>query len=123
VSIGVLTKVFPPEIIDEVIATGPFGGVLRNGDGIAFRGLPIGRAGADLRRVELGGAFEDLRTPGQQGGNLPCPCRFDFEPVAMLFEQVAEALTEEGTSGCFLSGPASGGARGDLPGPGRLGGQ
>jgi hypothetical protein len=115
VSVGVLTRTFPPGLVDEVIA-----GCERTE--VRHRSLParvmayfsIGMA------LHSEGSYEDvlgLLTDGlswaSEGEPVRLPSksaifqardRLGPEPVEALFRRVAEPLASEGVAGCFLAG-------------------
>jgi len=116
VSVGLLTRVFPPEVVDEVIEqTGR--------KELRHRSLParvmayfaIGMA------LHSEGSYEDvlgLMTDGlswalPESGPLRLPSksaifqardRLGFEPVRVLFDRVAQPLATDKTPGSFLAG-------------------
>ena len=115
VSVGVLTRTFPPELVDEVIA-----GCGRTE--LRRRSLParvmayfsIGMA------LHSEGSYEDvlaLLTDGlawaadtepvrlpSKSGIFQARARLGFEPLAALFARVAKPLAGPATSGCWLAG-------------------
>jgi hypothetical protein len=115
VSVGVLTRTFPPALVDEVVA-----GVGRTEQ--RHRSLParvmayfsIGMA------LHAEGAYEDvlsLLTDGLSWSSAAAPVvlpsksgifqarqRLGFEPVEALFRRVARPLATEATPGAWLAG-------------------
>ncbi len=115
VSVGVLTRTFPPGLVDEVIA-----GCERTEQ--RHRSLPartmayfaIGMA------LHSEGSYEDvlsLLTDGlawaadsepvklpSKSGIFQARARLGFEPLAALFARVARPLAEPATPGCWLAG-------------------
>lgn len=116
VSVGVLTRVFPPELVDEVIA-----GVGRTEQ--RHRALParvmayfsIGMA------LYSEGSYEDVLaqltdglswasgwqerySPPSKSAIFQARARLGAEPLAALFERVAEPIGTEDTPGAWLAG-------------------
>jgi hypothetical protein len=116
VSVGVLTKVFPPEVVDEVIAE--CGRTEQRRRSLPARSVAYFAMGMALH---ADGSYEDVlalisdglawadRTEGQ--GRLANKAaishardRLGSEPLAKLFEQVARPLAVASTPGTFLAG-------------------
>jgi len=115
VSVGLLTRVFPPELVDEVIATA-------DRTEVRHRSLParvmayfsIGMA------LHSEGSYEDVLSlltdglswaSGEDPVVLPSKsaifqarARLGAEPVAGLFERVAVPLAKRGAPGAWLAG-------------------
>ncbi len=116
VSVGVLTKVFPPDVVDEVIAA--CGRTEQRRRSLPARSVAYFAMGMALH---ADGSYEDVlalisdglawaeRTEGQ--GRLANKAaishardRLGSEPVAKLFERVARPLAGPSTPGAFLAG-------------------
>lgn len=116
VSVGVLTRVFPPDVVDEVIAECGRGEQ-------RSRSLParvvayfaIGMALHSEASYEdvfalltdglswTGGWEETYRTPSRSA-IFQARARLGAEPLQALFERVAEPLADDHTPGAFLAG-------------------
>jgi hypothetical protein len=124
VSVGVLTRVFPPSLVDEVVAAA--GRREQRTRSLPARTMAYFAIGLALH---ADGSYEDVlsqisdglawgaRWPASGGGGslvVPKPPgkpaifaarqRLGFEPVRALFERVARPLAGEGTVGAWLAG-------------------
>jgi hypothetical protein len=116
VSVGVLTRVFPPEVVDEVI--GACGRTEQRRRSLPARSVAYFAMGMALHSD---GSYEDvlalisdgLAWSEREEGSLRLANkaaishardRLGPEPLAALFHKVAKPLAEPGTPGCFLAG-------------------
>lgn len=116
VSVGVLTKVFPPEVVDEVIAT--CGRTEQRRRSLPARSVAYFAMGMALH---ADGSYEDVLAlvsdglswsereegPTQLANKAAISHardRLGKEPMAALFDKVAEPLATPDTPGCFLAG-------------------
>ena len=116
VSIGVLMRVFGPGVVDEVIAG--CGRTEQRSRSLPARSMAYFAMGMALHSE---GSYEDVlalitdgvawagRTEATAGlatkaGIYQARNRLGWEPMAKLFERVAEPLAEAGTPGCWLAG-------------------
>lgn len=116
VSVGVLTKVFPPEVVDEVIAT--CGRTEQRRRSLPARAVAYFAMGMALHSD---GSYEDVlalisdglawaereESPVRLANKAAISHardRLGPEPLAALFDKVAKPLTDAGTPGCFLAG-------------------
>jgi hypothetical protein len=116
VSVGLLTRVFPPEVVDEVIAeTGRKEQRHRSLPARVMAYFAVGMA------LHAEGSYEDVlglmtdglgwASPGAEPVKLPSKSaifqardRLGAEPVKALFGRVAAPLAVEATPGSFLAG-------------------
>ena len=115
VSVGVLTRTFPPGLVDEVIAEA--GRTEQRNRSLPARVMAYFAIGMALHSE---GSYEDvlsLLTDGlawaadSEPVKLPSKsaifqarARLGFEPVEALFRRVARPLAEPATPGCWLAG-------------------
>jgi hypothetical protein len=116
VSVGLLTRVFPPDVVDEVIAE--CGRTEQRHRSLPARTMAYFAVGLGLH---ADGSYEDvmgLMTDGLSWVNeemvppkLPSKSaifqardRLGAEPVEMLFRRVAAPLAAAGSPGCWLAG-------------------
>lgn len=116
VSVGVLTRVFPPEVVDEVIAG--CGRTEQRRRSLPARSVAYFAMGMALH---ADGSYEDVlalisdglawsaREEGQvrlanKAAISHARDRLGKEPMAALFERVSTPLATPGTPGCFLAG-------------------
>ena len=116
VSIGVLMKTFPPGVVDEVIAE--CGRTERRHRSLPARSMAYFAMGMALHSD---GSYEDVLALISDGvawadrseataalatkaGIYQARNRLGAEPMAKLFERVAEPLGVEATPGCWLAG-------------------
>lgn len=116
VSVGVLTRTFPPALVDEVVAAA--GRKERRHRSLPARTMAYFAVGMALHSE---GSYEDVlgllsdglswAEPGTEPVRLPSKSaifqareRLGFEPVKALFERVAAPLATSGTAGSFLAG-------------------
>ena len=125
VSVGLLTRVFPPEVVDEVIAES--GRTEQRHRSLPARTMAYFAVGMALHSE---GSYEDVLAlltdglswaePGVEPVRLPSKSaifqardRLGFEPVKALFERVARPLATAGTPGALVGRAAAGGDRWD----------
>lgn len=116
VSVGVLTRTFPPAVVDEVIAAA--GRKEQRHRSLPARTMAYFAVGMALHSE---GSYEDVlglltdglswAAPGVDPVRLPTKSaifqareRLGFEPVKALFERVAAPLATSETAGSFLAG-------------------
>jgi len=116
VSVGLLTRVFPPEVVDEVVAGA--GRRERRHRSLPARVMAYFAVGLALHSE---GSYEDVlglmtdglawADPDTEPVELPSKAaifyarkRLGAEPVQMLFDRVARPLATEETPGAFLAG-------------------
>jgi hypothetical protein len=120
VSVGVLTRVFPPELVDEVIAAS--GRTEQRSRSLPARAMAYFSIGMALYSE---GSYEDVlgqltdglawvsgwSDPGGEGYRLPSKSaifqarvRLGAEPVAGLFAAVARPIAVDSTPGAWLAG-------------------
>lgn len=115
VSVGVLTRTFPPSLVDEVIAE--CGRTEQRHRSLPARVMAYFSIGMALHSE---GSYEDvlsLLTDGlawaadaepvrlpSKSGIFQARARLGFEPLAALFARVARPLAGPGTPGCWLAG-------------------
>jgi hypothetical protein len=115
VSVGVLTRTFPPALVDEVIAE--CGRTEQRNRSLPARVMAYFAIGMALHSE---GSYEDvlsLLTDGlswaadsepvklpSKSGIFQARVRLGFEPVEALFRRVARPLAEPAASGCWLAG-------------------
>jgi hypothetical protein len=116
VSVGLLTRVFPPEVVDEVIAE--CGRTEQRRRSLPARVMAYFAVGLALHSE---GSYEDVlglmtdglswSLPDTEPVKLPSKSaifqareRLGAEPVKALFERVAAPLSSEDTPGAFLAG-------------------
>jgi hypothetical protein len=116
VSVGLLTRVFPPELVDEVIAE--TGRKEQRHRALPARVMAYFAVGMALHSE---GSYEDVlglmtdglswSLPGVEPVKLPSKSaifqarqRLGAEPVKALFDRVARPLATEATPGAFLAG-------------------
>jgi hypothetical protein len=116
VSLGVLTKVFPPEVVDTVIAA--CGRTEQRRRSLPARSMAYFAMGMAMH---ADGSYEDVLAlisdglswseRSERSGRLANKAaifhardRLGPEPMAALFYRVAKPLAEPGTPGCFLAG-------------------
>lgn len=116
VSVGVLTRTFPPAVVDEVIAAA--GRKEQRHRSLPAQTMAYFAVGMALHSE---GSYEDVlglltdglswAEPGVEPVRLPTKSaifqareRLGFEPVKALFDRVAEPLATDGTAGSFLAG-------------------
>ena len=116
VSLGVLTRVFPPEVVDRVIAG--CGRTEQRRRSLPARSMAYFAMGMAMHSD---GSYEDVLALISDGlawaersdisGRLANKAaishardRLGPEPMAALFAEVARPLAEPGTPGCFLAG-------------------
>ena len=116
VSVGLLTQVFPPELVDEVIAEA--GRTEQRHRSLPARVMAYFAVGMALHSE---GSYEDvlglltdgLSWAGSAAGPVKLPSksaifqardRLGFEPVKALFDRVARPLATAATPGSFLAG-------------------
>jgi len=116
VSVGLLTRVFPPELVDEVIAE--TGRKERRHRSLPARVMAYFAVGMALHSE---GSYEDVlglltdglswAEPGSGPVRLPSKSaifqareRLGAEPVKAMFDRVAQPLATEQTAGSFLAG-------------------
>ncbi len=115
VSVGVLTRTFPPDLVDEVIAG--VGRTEQRNRSLPARVMAYFAIGMALHSE---GSYEDvlgLLTDGLSWSSGEAPVklpsksaifqardRLGFEPVKALFDRVAAPLAEPGTAGASLAG-------------------
>ena len=139
VSVGLLTKVFPAEVVDAVITA--CGRTEQRRRSLPARSVAYFAMGMALY---CEGSYEDVLAMVSDGlawagrdersGKVANKAaishardRLGPEPMALLFERVAKPLAAKDTPGCWLQrhpwvlvgGPAAGRHRWDLPGPAR----
>lgn len=116
VSVGVLTRTFPPAVVDEVIAAA--GRKAQRHRSLPAQTMAYFAVGMALHSE---GSYEDVlglltdglswAEPGVEPVRLPTKSaifqardRLGFEPVKALFDRVAQPLATDGTAGSFLAG-------------------
>lgn len=116
VSVGVLTRVFPPDLVDEVIAS--VGRTEQRHRSLPARVMAYFSIGMALYSQ---GSYEDVLAqltdglswasgwqesyaPPSKSAIFQARARLGAEPLAALFEQVAAPLGTEGMSGVWLAG-------------------
>ena len=116
VSVGVLTRVFPPELVDEVIAA--TGRTQQRHRALPARVMAYFAVGMGLYSE---GSYEDVLaqltdglswasgwqesyTPPSKSAIFQARARLGSEPVAALFARAAVPLAGPGTPGAFLAG-------------------
>ena len=116
VSVGVLTRVFPPELVDEVISQA--GRTEQRHRSLPARVMAYFSIGMALYSE---GSYEDVLgqltdglswasgwqqqyTPPSKSAIFQARARLGFEPVAALFERVARPLGTDATPGVWLAG-------------------
>ena len=116
VSVGVLTRTFPPEVVDAVVAEA--GRTEQRNRSLPARVMAYFAIGMALHSE---GSYEDVlglltdglawTEPGVEPVKLPSKsaifqarARLGSEPLRALFERVATPLAEPGASGCWLAG-------------------
>jgi hypothetical protein len=115
VSVGVLTRTFPPTLVDEVVAS--CGRTEQRNRSLPARAMAYFSIGMALHSE---GSYEDVLslltdglawTSGEEPITLPSKsaifqarARLGPEPLAMLFSKVALPLATKGTPGSFLGG-------------------
>ena len=115
VSVGVLTRTFPPALVDEVVAEA--GRTEQRNRSLPARVMAYFSIGMALHSE---GSYEDvlsLLTDGlawtadaepvklpSKSGIFQARVRLGFEPVEALFRRVARPLAEPATPGCWLAG-------------------
>ena len=116
VSVGVLTRVFPPELVDEVIAQ--LGRTEQRHRSLPARVMAYFSIGMALYSE---GSYEDVLAqltdglswasgwqesyrPPSKSAIFQARVRLGAEPLAALFERVAEPLGTEATPGVWLAG-------------------
>jgi hypothetical protein len=115
VSVGVLTRTFPPDLVDEVIAE--CGRTEQRSRSLPARVMAYFAVGMALHSE---GSYEDVLglltdglswSSGEEPVRLPSKsaifqarARLGFEPVAALFARVAVPLAGAATPGCWLAG-------------------
>ena len=115
VSVGVLTRSFPPALVDEVIAEA--GRTEQRNRSLPARVMAYFSIGMALHSE---GSYEDvlsLLTDGlawaadvapvklpSKSGIFQARVRLGFEPVEALFRRVAQPLAEPAMPGCWLAG-------------------
>jgi len=116
VSVGVLTRVFPPELVDEVIAE--VGRTEQRNRSLPARAMAYFSIGMALHSE---GSYEDVWAhltdglswvsgwtetyrPPSKSGIFQARVRLGAEPVAALFERVAKPVGGEQTPGVWLAG-------------------
>lgn len=116
VSVGVLTRVFPPELVDEVIAE--VGRTEQRHRALPARVMAYFSIGMALYSE---GSYEDVLaqltdglswasgwseafTPPSKSAIFQARVRLGSEPLAALFERVAKPIGDEQTPGVWLAG-------------------
>ncbi|WP_068403551.1 IS4 family transposase [Kribbia dieselivorans] len=116
VSVGVLTRVFPPELVDEVIAE--VGRTEQRHRSLPARVMAYFSIGMALYSE---GSYEDVLaqltdglswasgwaeeySPPSKSAIFQARARLGAEPLAALFERVAEPIGTEATPGVWLAG-------------------
>ena len=116
VSVGVLTRVFPPELVDEVIAE--VGRTEQRHRSLPARVMAYFSIGMALYSE---GSYEDVLaqltdglswasgwteeyTPPSKSAIFQARARLGSEPLAVLFERVAKPIGTESTPGVWLAG-------------------
>jgi len=116
VSLGVLTRVFPPEVVDRVIAA--CGRTEQRRRSLPARSMAYFAMGMAMHSD---GSYEDVLALISDGlawversdtsGRLANKAaishardRLGPEPMAALFAEIAQPLAEPGTPGCFVAG-------------------
>ena len=115
VSVGLLTRVFPPGVVDEVIAE--CGRTEQRSRSLPARTMAYFAVGLALH---ADGSYEDVMALMTDGlswveGDVPTKLpsksgifqareRLGFEPVELLFGRVARPLAKSGSLGCWLAG-------------------
>jgi hypothetical protein len=116
VSVGVLTRVFPPDVVDEVITA--CGRTEQRRRSLPARSVAYFAMGMALHSD---GSYEDVLALISDGlswaerEDVPARLankaaishargRLGPEPMAALFERIAKPLAAPGTPGCFLAG-------------------
>ncbi len=117
VSVGVVTKVFRPDVVDEVIAA--CGRTEQRHRSLPAQTMAYFAIGLALH---ADGSYEDVLglmadglawADGDDGGPVRLPSksaisqareRLGSEPLRVLFERVARPLAESDTAGCWLAG-------------------
>ena len=116
VSVGVLMKVFPADVVDEVVAE--CGRTEQRRRSLPARSMAYFAMGMALHSE---GSYEDVlalvsdgiawahrdeATPklANKAAISHARDRLGSEPMALLFDRVAEPLAEQGTAGCWLAG-------------------
>ncbi|WP_109506071.1 IS4 family transposase [Nocardioides speluncae] len=116
VSVGVLTRVFPPELVDEVIAGA--GRTEQRNRSLPARVMAYFSIGMALYSE---GSYEDVLaqltdglswasgwqesyTPPSKSAIFQARARLGSEPLAALFERVAKPIGAEATPGVWLAG-------------------
>jgi hypothetical protein len=115
VSVGVLTRTFPPDLVDEVVAG--CGRTEQRSRSLPARVMAYFAVGMALHSE---GSYEDVLglltdglswSSGEEPVRLPSKsaifqarARLGFEPVAALFARVAVPLAGAATPGCWLAG-------------------
>ena len=128
VSVGVLTRVFPPELVDEVIAE--VGRTEQRHRSLPARVMAYFSIGMALYSE---GSYEDVLaqltdglswasgwsetyTPPSKSAIFQARARLGAEPLAALFERVARPIGTDGDAGGVAGRAAAGRDRRDLPG-------
>ena len=128
VSVGVLTRVFPPELVDEVIAGA--GRTERRHRSLPARVMAYFSIGMALYSE---GSYEDVLaqltdglswasgwaetyTPPSKSAIFQARVRLGAEPLAALFQRVAKPIGGQQTPGVWLAGPSAGRDRRDVSG-------
>jgi hypothetical protein len=116
VSVGVLTRVFPPGLVDEVIAE--VGRTERRHRSLPARVMAYFSIGMALYSegsyedvlaqltdgLSWASGWQDSYTPPSKSAIFQARARLGAEPLAALFERVAKPLGAEGTAGVWLAG-------------------
>jgi len=135
VSVGLLTRVFPPELVDEVIAG--VGRTEQRRRALPARAMAYFAIGMALYSE---GSYEDVMaqlTAGlswssgwaesyvapSKSGIFQARDRLGAEPLEALFRRVAGPLAASDAPGAWLAGRPAGGHRRDVSGCGRHRGQ
>src|SRR5664280_3924087 len=100
VSVGLLTKVFPAEVVDAVITQ--CGRTEQRRRSLPARSMAYFAMGMALHAE---GSYEDVSGKlANKAAISHARDRLGPEPMAMLFERVAKPLAAKDTPGCWLAG-------------------
>ena len=116
VSVGLLTRVFPADVVDAVIAdvgrtrgaaagiAGAGDGVFLDRDGAVFGRLLRGRVRPTDRWFVVDDGWMQSWSPPTKSAIFQARSRLGFEPVRELFARVAHPVARADTPGSWLAG-------------------
>jgi hypothetical protein len=124
----VLTRVFPPDLVDEVIAAA--GRTEQRNRSLPARVMAYFAIGMGLYSegsyedvlsqladgLSWASGWEESFTPPSKSAIFQARARLGPEPLAALFERVARPHRDSGDARGVARGPAAGGDRRELPG-------